>query len=268
MEPSARSALFSRSPDVTALTDLFNQCFDRQAALSVGRCGAWSEVVSAEALRHAGLAIVVQFSTGGAACLIPQTLLPDWTARPTSEQQQRLQGLAWEWSRHAWPAAGDAAHAEARPVARLSALVDVCQPAAEAQALEILVQGSAGRQSDTIYLVGPVAHPRFPAETAATPGRDASAVAPAGADPLARLRKIPVPVSVRLAEKRISVSQLLSMTPGSLISFSKPLDDLLDLYVNNALYGRGEAVKIGENFGLKVNEVGVAAEQPGRLVNG
>ncbi|OYW13513.1 MAG: hypothetical protein B7Z55_16740 [Planctomycetales bacterium 12-60-4] len=86
-------------------------------------------------------------------------------------------------------------------------------------------------------------------------------------DPLARLRKLPVTVSVRLTERRISMSQLLAITPGALLTFSKSCDDLLDLYVNNALYCRGEAVKIGESFGLKINEVGVRVERESKILD-
>ena len=71
-----------------------------------------------------------------------------------------------------------------------------------------------------------------------------------------RLRKLPVAVIVKLAEKRIEMGQLLAMGSGSIIMFEKSCEDLLDLYVNNKLYCRGEAVKIGEKFGIKVCEVG------------
>jgi flagellar motor switch protein FliN/FliY len=36
--------------------------------------------------------------------------------------------------------------------------------------------------------------------------------------------------------------------------FDKPYDSLLDVYVDNRLYCRGEAVKIGETFGVKISE--------------
>jgi flagellar motor switch protein FliN/FliY len=72
-----------------------------------------------------------------------------------------------------------------------------------------------------------------------------------------RLMKLPVTVVVYLAEKKIEVEQLLTISPGALIAFNKPCEDLLDLYVNNHRYCRGEAVKIGEKFGIKISEVGV-----------
>jgi flagellar motor switch protein FliN len=87
-----------------------------------------------------------------------------------------------------------------------------------------------------------------------------------GPDPFARLRKLPVSVSVRVAEKRITLSQLLAITPGALVTFNKSCDDLLDLYVNNSLYCRGEAVKIGESFGIKIDHVGVQVERESKLL--
>ena len=73
---------------------------------------------------------------------------------------------------------------------------------------------------------------------------------------ISRLMKLPVPVAVHLAERKIDLSQLLSIAPGTLLTFEKSCEDLLDLYVNNRIFARGEAVKIGEKFGLKINELG------------
>ena len=76
-----------------------------------------------------------------------------------------------------------------------------------------------------------------------------------------RVRTLPVSVVVTLAEKRIDLGQLLAISPGTMIPFNKPCEELLDLYVNNHLHARGEAVKIGEKFGLKVNRIGVVDER-------
>jgi len=79
--------------------------------------------------------------------------------------------------------------------------------------------------------------------------------------PLERLRKVPVPIIVKLAEKRVELGQLLAIGPGAIITFEKSCEDLLDLYVNNQLYCRGEAVKIGEKFGIKICDIGSAQER-------
>jgi flagellar motor switch protein FliN/FliY len=72
-----------------------------------------------------------------------------------------------------------------------------------------------------------------------------------------RILSVPVTVSVRLAERKLALGQIVGLMPGTLVTFNKSCEELLDLFVNNHCYCRGEAVKIGENFGLKVVEVGV-----------
>jgi flagellar motor switch protein FliN len=72
-----------------------------------------------------------------------------------------------------------------------------------------------------------------------------------------RVLNVPVTVSVRLAERKMPLGQIVALAPGGLITFSKSCEDLLDLFVNNHRYCQGEAIKIGENFGLKVAKVGV-----------
>src|SRR6185369_4851681 len=91
---------------------------------------------------------------------------------------------------------------------------------------------------------------------------------PAGnAERMHRLLNLPVPVVVRLAEKKVELGQLVNIAPGGIIMFEKSCEDLLDMYVNNRLYCRGEAVKIGEKFGLKINEVGSVQERVSALVD-
>jgi len=87
---------------------------------------------------------------------------------------------------------------------------------------------------------------------------DLDRISPASAP---RLLGLPVPIIVKLAEKKIEMGQLLAIGPGAIITFEKSCEDLLDLYVNNRLYCRGEAVKIGEKFGIKVCEIGSAHER-------
>jgi flagellar motor switch protein FliN/FliY len=82
-----------------------------------------------------------------------------------------------------------------------------------------------------------------------------------------RMKDMAVPVIVELASKKIEIGQLRQLTPGSLVTFTKSCEDLLDLYVNNHLFCRGEAVKIGEKFGLKINEVGAEEIRERRVLN-
>ena len=46
-----------------------------------------------------------------------------------------------------------------------------------------------------------------------------------------------------------------AISRGGLITFNKGCESLLDLFVNNHLYGRGEAIKVGEKFGLRITSM-------------
>lgn len=72
---------------------------------------------------------------------------------------------------------------------------------------------------------------------------------------LQRLVKIKIPLIVCLAEKQMSLEAIINLAEGSIIQFEKTAESMLDLMVNNRVIGFGEAVKIGENFGLQVKQI-------------
>ena len=79
------------------------------------------------------------------------------------------------------------------------------------------------------------------------------------ADPAAelnRLMRLHVPVIVKLAERKMPMSEVLRLGVGSIIEFEKRNDEPLHLMINNKTIAIGEAVKVGENFGLRVRQIG------------
>lgn len=78
----------------------------------------------------------------------------------------------------------------------------------------------------------------------------------AGQANLDQALQIEVPIVVRLAERNMRVSEVLRLLPGSIIELPKPADSDLDLMVNNKIIGTGVAVKVGENFGIRLTFVG------------
>ena len=68
--------------------------------------------------------------------------------------------------------------------------------------------------------------------------------------------KLRVPVIVRLGHKRMATDDVLALGPGAIIELPQPSDNPLDLMVNNKVIGQGAAVKIGENFGIRVTGIG------------
>jgi flagellar motor switch protein FliN/FliY len=64
-----------------------------------------------------------------------------------------------------------------------------------------------------------------------------------------------VPLAVVLAERSMTLGQVLALGPGIVIEFDKPVAAALDLYLGEKRVASGKAVRIGENFGLQVTEI-------------
>jgi len=73
---------------------------------------------------------------------------------------------------------------------------------------------------------------------------------------LKRILKLNVPIIVQMGEKVIPLQEVISMMPGTIIELPKPADAELELLVNNKVIGTGTAVKVGENFGLRISFIG------------
>jgi len=68
--------------------------------------------------------------------------------------------------------------------------------------------------------------------------------------------RLEVPVIVRLGVRTMKLSEVLALMPGSIIELPKSAGDELDLMINNKQIGCGTAVKIVENFGIRITYVG------------
>jgi flagellar motor switch protein FliN/FliY len=72
--------------------------------------------------------------------------------------------------------------------------------------------------------------------------------------------RMTVPVIVKLAERKLTLAEVMRLGPGAIVEFSKSNDEPLELLINNKSIGLGDAVKVGENFGLKINQIGDVKE--------
>jgi flagellar motor switch protein FliN/FliY len=77
---------------------------------------------------------------------------------------------------------------------------------------------------------------------------------------LKRILRLSVPVIVKLAERKLTLAEVMRLGPGAIVEFSKASDEPLELLINNKSIGLGDAVKVGENFGLKINQIGDVKE--------
>ncbi|UCG32062.1 MAG: FliM/FliN family flagellar motor switch protein [Phycisphaerales bacterium] len=72
---------------------------------------------------------------------------------------------------------------------------------------------------------------------------------------LQRVLNVEVPLIVRLAQRPIPVSRIIKWVPGSIIEFEKSADGPLDIMTSNTCIGFGSAVKVGENFGVRITSM-------------
>lgn len=90
-----------------------------------------------------------------------------------------------------------------------------------------------------------------------------------GGDPNSRgldfLYDVPLQISVEVGRSRILLRDLLRMGEGYVIELDKLAGEPLDLYVNSRLIARGEAVMVGEKFGIRLTDVVSTADRVQKL---
>lgn len=74
------------------------------------------------------------------------------------------------------------------------------------------------------------------------------------------IKHLELPLIVQLGERTMPMSEVLGLQPGSIIELPKFSDDELDMLINNKRVGVGSAVKVGENFGIKIIAIGSAED--------
>jgi flagellar motor switch protein FliN/FliY len=75
------------------------------------------------------------------------------------------------------------------------------------------------------------------------------------------LLRIKVPVIVTLAAKRQPLGRIVELGPGSIIQFDKSCEEMLEMHVNDQIVAEGEAVKVGDKFGIRVTSLVVPGER-------
>ncbi|HUS46927.1 MAG TPA: FliM/FliN family flagellar motor switch protein [Phycisphaerae bacterium] len=126
-------------------------------------------------------------------------------------------------------------------------------------------------QSDIDTLLSTAGEAASPASGAPTTAQSPPGPANAGAPPqpasarqtsrapreeLGRILKLTLPLAVKLAEHDMPLKRVLGINVGVIIEFDRPFDAELDLMVGDCQIGAGQAVKVGENFGLRITRIG------------
>lgn len=62
-------------------------------------------------------------------------------------------------------------------------------------------------------------------------------------------------VSVEVGRTRMTIQDLLQLGQGSVVELTKLAGEPLDVYINNRLVARGEAVIVNEKFGIRITDI-------------
>ena len=69
------------------------------------------------------------------------------------------------------------------------------------------------------------------------------------------LLDVPLDLSVELGRARMSIQDLLNLSPGSVIELDKIAGEALDILINGRLVARGEAVVVNDKFGIRLLDI-------------
>jgi flagellar motor switch protein FliN/FliY len=69
------------------------------------------------------------------------------------------------------------------------------------------------------------------------------------------LRDVQVEVTLEIGRKRMKIADVLKLTTGQTIELAKAAGDPIDIFVNGQRLGRGEAVVVGDRYGVRVTEI-------------
>lgn len=87
----------------------------------------------------------------------------------------------------------------------------------------------------------------------------ASPSLPPGANPeegaLSMLRDVEVELTLEIGRRRMRIADVLRIATGQTLQLGKSAGEPLDIYINGRLLGRGEAVVLGDRYGVRITEI-------------
>jgi flagellar motor switch protein FliN/FliY len=66
---------------------------------------------------------------------------------------------------------------------------------------------------------------------------------------------VPVELTVRIGQASMTLSELVDLGPGSLVTLDRDAHEPADVFVNGKLVARGEVVTIDETYAIRISEV-------------
>ena len=241
--------------------------FEVKTQLTLGPQGTFQSAAPQLDLTGAGLIVLLKTDRTTVVMTIPagKGFVPAWCAQPDPTGESKLATMAQELGMNLLPEDWLAHDFSARWVANLAAVLDQGGVPQNAAVIPLAVS-QGGQPAGTIGILWPVNNPEGLFAVAPEPGpakeligqpmrREKPTLPLSSGDlpPYTRsLLRVKVPVVVTLAAKRQRLSRIIEIGPGSILQFEKSCEEMLNLEVGNQAVACGEAVKVGDKFGLRI----------------
>lgn len=72
---------------------------------------------------------------------------------------------------------------------------------------------------------------------------------------------IPIEISVEIGRRRMLLGEVIRLGPGAIVELGKASGEPLDILANGHLIARGEAVVVGERYGVRIMDVVSSTER-------
>lgn len=76
---------------------------------------------------------------------------------------------------------------------------------------------------------------------------------------------IPVKMTVELGRTKMTIKELLRLSPGSIVSLDGHAGEPLDILINGYLIAQGEVVVVSDKFGIRITDIITPSERMHRL---
>ena len=249
----------------------FSRTFGASIQLEVGEAANF-QPASLDEAQGPGLIVVLMVGASAALILLPESsgLLPAWCAKPDLDGESKLSSLAQELS-VLLPEAYAPSSFKAGRVQSLAGALKRAGVSTGAAVVSLKLGSDSGKQG-AARLLWPAAtpsvifqetmapaSPKMPSQNPSQPKAKPSLRTVSSLEDLPgftrSLLKIKVPVMVTLATKKQPLGQIIELGPGSIIQFEKSCEEMLDMEAAGHRVARGEAVKVGDKFGLRITSV-------------
>jgi flagellar motor switch protein FliN len=78
---------------------------------------------------------------------------------------------------------------------------------------------------------------------------------------LSLLKDVEVEVTLEIGRKRMKIGDLLRLGTGRTLELEKAAGEPLEIVVNGRVIGRGEAIVVGDRYGIRITHI-VSADEP------